>query len=129
MTSRPCHNAAEPRAARLKMGDETMSKTLIASAAILLIASASANAGMLLYSDANDDKVVVNNWSGQSFDPIARQLHNGTIREYAAVRHARANSHGSLNSPGSLHRLPRAFLIGEDTNGNKVVFSVTDSPW
>jgi hypothetical protein len=79
-----------------------MSKMLTASAAILLIASASADAGMLLYEDANDSKAVVNNWAGQSFDPIAREVRNGMVVGLGVIRHPTAiNSQADRRSAGA----------------------------
>lgn len=94
-----------------------MMRTLfLASAAAVLMSGSFANAGMLLLSDENDNKRVVNTWVDRSSDRRADihggQVHTSTsqVRQYNPA----APQTGAIG-------VSRGFLLHTDENDNKRV--------
>lgn len=90
-----------------------MTKLLIASTAALLLSGSLANAGMLLYSDENDRKRVVNTWIDQS--PEHRAWYGAQITTGTSL------GVGVVNEPTVARRVSPGFLLHSDENGNKWV--------
>jgi hypothetical protein len=83
-----------------------MKKLILASAAAFALTSGYASAGLMLHTDDNDRKVVVNTWAGQSEDDVLGRTSGSSTSTFSG-----GNSFGGL-------------ILGTDENDRKTVINL-----
>lgn len=89
--------------------ESVMKKFLLASTAAVLMSASFANAAMLIYSDENDNKVVINSWADKSHGA-------GIVTSTTDIRQFGATAPALSARPAS-----RGFLLHSDGNDHKLI--------